>query len=105
MIDVSPGTECECGAEKVNRAINIIFDGPGETTKNCMSEIGERCGAVCMIVGTLFKHCLKPVNGTMEMFAKVAPPKEGVRIACCIGVESDLALKFDYISGDRKSWK
>jgi hypothetical protein len=98
MIDVSPGTEYECGAEKVNRTVNIIFDGLGKTTKNRMSKIGECCSAVCMIVGTLFEHCLKTVNGTMEMLAKVAPPKECVCITCCISVKSDFTLKFVYIS-------
>jgi hypothetical protein len=58
-----------------------------------MSKVGERCGAVGMTMGTLVKHCLKTLNGTMEMLAKVAPPKEGVCIPCCISFECDLTLE------------
>jgi len=63
MIGVLLGTECESGAEERNNMVDICFDVLGEATEDDMGEVGERCGTVWMVIGTLIKDYLKFLDG------------------------------------------
>ena len=83
-------TECKRGAEEGNGIVETIFHAIGETIKNGVGKIAERCSSLRMPIRTVGKHRLKVFDGIIEMVLVVAQSVESICLVCCISDGIDL---------------